>query len=94
MTPCNETIRKLNKVLPELCTVNDLIRVGIISHRNSMEYYRRKKMGPPYIRLSERRIFYPKPGIMKWLEENSYDCQEAIEDSGKVARLQSEPELA
>jgi hypothetical protein len=59
-----------------------------------MEYYRRYNMGPPYMRLSKRRIFYPKPGILNWLKENSYDCEKAAEDSGKITRLPSEPELA
>lgn len=94
MNPCEETIEKLGRSLPDLCTVHDLIRVGIIKHRNSMEYYRRNNMGPPYVRLSERKIFYPKHGILHWLKDNSYDCETAAEDSGKIARLPRKPELA
>ncbi len=95
MNPCDEAIEKLNKELPDLCTIHDLMRVGIISHRNSMEYYRRKKIGPPYMRLSERRIFYPKLGVLKWLKENSfYAGEETVKSSGKITHFPSQPKLA
>lgn len=72
MSACDDFIAKLAKQLPEICTIHDLIRTGIVSHRNTMEHYRKKNLGPPFLRISERKIFYPKQGVLKWLKESSY----------------------
>lgn len=88
MNSFDEFIDKLNKQLPEICTVNDLIKTGLISHRNTMEHYRKKKIGPPFLRVSERRIFYPKTGVLKWLKERMYaGCETNLEDPKKSSDI-------
>jgi hypothetical protein len=95
MNSCDEFIEKLNRELPDVCTVNDLIKVGIISHRNIMNQFRKKKTGPPFLRISDRKIFYPKPGVLKWLRESSNDnCETQTKNSGKIQNIQSQSELA
>lgn len=93
MNACDELIAKLTDSLPEVCTINDIIKAGIVNSRATMEYYRRKKMGPPYLRLSARRIYYPKAGILKWMRDNSYAGEKTNKSSGKITSLSFTPEV-
>lgn len=93
MNPCDDMIDKLTASLPEICTINDLIRAGIVNNRATMEYYRRKKLGPPFLRLSARRIYYPKLGILKWMRENSHAGETKIKSSGKIESFPFTPEV-
>lgn len=94
MNSCDDFIAKLDKLLPEICTIHDLIRTGIVSHRNTMEQYRKKNLGPPFLRISERKIFYPKNGVLKWLKESSYaGSEKTYEDQQTDEDISIEPEL-
>lgn len=95
MTVCNDLIKKLECRLPEMCTVADLVQVGIVKHRNSLLYYRRNNMGPPFLKLSEKKIIYPKQGVLDWLKDNSHDsCKETYQDSRKIENLYGPPGVA
>lgn len=94
MNACDELIAQLTETLPEICTINDLIRAGIVHNRASMEYYRRKKMGPAFLRVSPRRIYYPKAGVLKWLKENSFAGEKTHKNSGKIENFPSTPGVA
>jgi hypothetical protein len=94
MDPCDEMIHKLTDSLPDICTINDLINAGIINHRATMEYYRKKNIGPPFLRLSARKIYYPKDGITRWLKARSYVGEETPKNSGKIKSFPSEPDMA
>lgn len=95
MNACEDLIAKLDKQLPEICTIHDLIRAGIVSSRNTMEHYRKKNLGPPFLRVSERKIFYPKQGVLKWLKESSYaGSEKTVESQREDEDISSESELA
>lgn len=94
MNPCEELIEHWTATLPEVCTINDLIRAGIVNHRATMEYYRKKKLGPPFLRLSARRIYYPKSGILKWMKDNSHAGEKKAKNSGKIENFPSASDLA
>lgn len=93
MNACEELIAKLTETLPEICTINDLIKAGIVNHRATMEYYRRKKLGPPFLRLSARRIYYPKAGVLKWMRDNSHAGEKTTKSSGKIESFPFAPEV-
>lgn len=83
MNACEEFIEKLDKQLPEICTIHDLIRAGIVTHRNTMEHYRKKNIGPPFLKLSQRKIYYPKEGILRWLKgKSNAGCEESSQSFG------------
>ena len=92
MNACDELIHKLTETLPDICTINDLIKAGIVNHRATMEYYRKREMGPPFLRLSARKIYYPKSGILKWMRENSHACQK--KSNKKIQSVLRKSELA
>lgn len=94
MNPCDEIISKMTDGLPEICTINDLIRAGIVNNRATMEYYRRKKLSPPYLRISSRRIYYPRNGIVKWLKEKSYVGEKKAQGESKITCFPGPPRMA
>jgi hypothetical protein len=59
-----------------------------------MEYYRRNKKGPAYLRLSSKKIYYPKTGVIKWLKDNSYDGEETSKANEKIQSIPRDPSLA
>lgn len=94
MNPCEELIAKLTETLPEICTINDLIRAGLVSNRSIMEYYRRKKLGPPFLRFSSRKIYYPRSGILKWMRDNSHAGEKKIKSERENDHFQIESRMA
>ncbi len=76
MKACDEFIQRIADSLPPLCTVNDLIRVGIFHSPQSAAHARGKGDTPSYFVLGVRRIVYPKESVIEWLEERKHDtCQ-------------------
>lgn len=78
MSHCNEFIRKIREILPDPCTVKDLVKVGIFRTPQSARGVRMSGIGPSHFKLG-KRILYPKDGIIEWLikgkkEEVSEEC--------------------
>lgn len=59
----------LNKLdaLPELLDINDLITLGLYSHKNIA--YRARKSGnsPSYVKVSPRKILFPKESVRDFI---------------------------
>lgn len=49
-----------------LVSGEDLIRLGIGGSSMTLSRWRRKKIGPPYIKI-EGRYFYPSNLVLEWL---------------------------
>lgn len=79
VTPCDEFIEKMERILPEICETSDLIAVGIFRSIQSAFYARDHGDTPDYFQLV-RRIVYPKKAVIKWLKEKKHEklciCQE------------------
>ena len=70
MTACEDFIRRVNQVLPELATTKDLIDIGIFNNDQAAAAARRKNNGPEFFRLNERVIRYPREGIINFLKSS------------------------
>jgi hypothetical protein len=62
-------IAKLRKKLPDLCSVSDLLRVGI--YRSEQAAYAARKSGkcPANFRLAFRGIVYPREEVIDYLKK-------------------------
>lgn len=76
MNACDEFIQRIANSLPPLCSVNDLIKVGIFHSPQSAAHARVKGDTPSYFVLGVRRIVYPKESVIQWLEERKRDSSE------------------
>lgn len=68
--PCEEYLEHLELKLPDLCTVKDLIRVGI--YRSNMVASNARKSGncPAYFQhYKGGKVTYPRKGVIEWLRE-------------------------
>ncbi|HCJ16222.1 MAG TPA: DNA-binding protein [Hyphomonas sp.] len=55
---------------PELLSVEEAARFLRLK-RSTLDHYRCEGRGPVY-RKHGARVFYPKPGLMKWSERHAY----------------------
>ena len=74
MSACDDFIQKIESMLPECCTVQDLIKAKIFSTTGMAYQARLSKDGPPYFQLGNRKkIIYPRDGIIQWLKERKHE---------------------
>lgn len=69
MNSCEEYIAKINRNLPELASVKDLVSVGIFRNAQTAYAARRQDRGPPFFWFPCRGICYPKSGVIEWLRD-------------------------
>jgi hypothetical protein len=70
MKPCEEYISKIEKELPEMCRVKDLIKVGVFNSATAAVEARTTGNSPDYFQMSKRgRVLYPRNGVVQWLRE-------------------------
>lgn len=77
MNGCEIYIYKLAEKLPEMCSVQDLINVGIYRTEQAAYYARRKKQGPDYFQMSSRQVLYPKEGVIQYLKQHQHPMAHA-----------------
>ena len=86
MSACDDYIENIEKMLPESCTVQDLIKVRIFTTAGMAYQARVSKDGPPYFQLGNRRkIIYPRNGIIQWLKERKHESGSKIDQNRKEA---------
>lgn len=82
MSACDDYIEKIEKLLPESCTVQDLVRVKIFNTPGMAYQARIHKDGPPYFQLGNRKkIIYPRDGIIQWLKERKHESGQKTDKS-------------
>lgn len=64
-------IEEVESKLPNLAETSDLIKLGIFSSVAQAVQRRKRGEAPEFLRLSEKRIVYPKAGVMSWLRERA-----------------------
>jgi len=69
---CDEFIKHIEQMLPETCSVRDLIKVGIYKSAQSAFHARRDKKCPPYMKVPGRGFIYPRMGVIDWLHKTKY----------------------
>lgn len=72
MTACNDFIKKLETTLPDQCSVNDLLRIGLYTSAQSARHARQAGDSPAYFQI-RRRIFYPKQAVIDWLHLQKHE---------------------
>lgn len=65
----NKYLDKLEQILPELLTPEDLVKTKIFRSQNSLSKARQHGSSPPYIKLPNRKILYLKNDILAWIRE-------------------------
>lgn len=87
---CDEFLKKMTNQLPDACSVQDLVKVGIFLSPQSERYYRNNNMGPPYFKLggSRGRIIYSKDSVIEWLKNNKH---ETSKKENKITHLLQQP---
>ena len=70
MTALEKYITKIEKELPELCDVSDLIKVGFFKSDQQAYNLRKHKAGPEYIRMNGR-YKYLRDSIIEFLTVGS-----------------------
>lgn len=74
MNACEDYIEAINKVLPDICTTKDLIKIGIFKSDQAAAYARKEGLSPDYFKLPTKTIFYPKKGVIEFLRKSMYQC--------------------
>lgn len=65
-----EHFKKLQDLLPEICTAQNLVEAGLYKSVQAAMYNRKVKRSPPYFRVN-KKVFYPRDGVLQWLRMNS-----------------------
>lgn len=70
MNSCEEYLEKIERSLPELCSVEDLIDVGIYNNPAIAFADRKKGEAPDYFQIGfHKRVIYPRGGVIAWLRD-------------------------
>ncbi len=69
MNSCDAYIEKLSSTLPDVCTTEDLIDIGIFRSEQTASIARRKGYSPPYFKMKHGAIVYPKESVIQYLRE-------------------------
>ncbi len=72
MNSCDDFIEKAKKNLPDLCSVKDLIALGIYRSEQAAAYARKKSIGPDFFKLPHRTVIYPKIGVINYLTKMKF----------------------
>lgn len=72
MNYCEELIQKIVENLPDPCTQQDLVEVGLYPNLQLASQARKVGNTPEYIKLG-KKILYPKLGIIEWLNTKKHE---------------------
>jgi hypothetical protein len=69
--------------LPEFLRGNDLIRIGLFKSRSDLCWAMKRNQAPPFIKLSIKKIVYPKSSLCEWLKQKSSsdDLNQEVENA-------------
>lgn len=76
-------IETVQRRLPELATAKDLVRCGM--YRSPQAAYAARRTGkcPPYLRIPQRGIVYPKNGVLQFLKGTCHEPDQKLEPEKK-----------
>ncbi len=63
----------LTEKLPELCRVNDLVKIGLYRSPQAAYEARRSGVGPRFIRIPKTGILYPREEILRFVRSSRKD---------------------
>lgn len=69
MNACEEFIESLERLLPDMCTTEDLVTHGIYPTRQAAARARKTGNGPQFLPVTKKNIVYPKPCVISFLKE-------------------------
>lgn len=86
MSACDDFIKRLKNTLPETCSVQNLIDIGLFTSDQSARLARQSGDTPSYFKL-RARIMYPKGAVLEWLEKRKHEGIYGHCQASKVERL-------
>ena len=66
-----EWIDHLEKTLPNVIDSTQLIKAGVFCSSAQAFNLRKRKGEPEFLRISTRRVVYPKEGVIAWLRKKT-----------------------
>lgn len=80
----DQFLESVQRRLPELATPRDLVRCGL--YRSAQAAYSARRSGkcPPYLRIPQRGIVYPKAGVVNFLRQFIHEPEKANGDGPPV----------
>lgn len=69
---CDEFIENVLRRLPDPCRTKDLIRLKIYASEQAASIARKKGLGPCYFKPKKRQIYYPRAGVIEYLQKSRY----------------------
>lgn len=66
---CDLFIEKISRILPELCSPKDLVKIGIYKTEMGAWHARKKGTSPEFFKLPEGHVLYPKESIIDFLKK-------------------------
>jgi len=62
-------IDQIEKELPPLSTTRNLVKLGLFASKHAAVKSRNSGTKPEFLKLSEKRIVYPRDAIVEWLKQ-------------------------
>lgn len=94
---CEEYILKIEKELPEMCRVKDLIKAGIFNSATAAVEARASGNTPGYFQMGKRgRVLYPRNAVLQWLREKinaRYDEKDFCQETETKSVIQQQPRV-
>ena len=73
MESCKDFLTKLRQCLSDNVTPKELVKYGIYRSEQAAYTARCKGVCPSYFRVPQRGIFYPKEGVINFLEKHAHE---------------------
>lgn len=67
--PSKIFIDYIEKSYPPLLKARDLIQMGLFPSRSAISSAIKRNEAPPFVRLGERKLRFPKCGLCEWIKK-------------------------
>ena len=67
----NLMIEDIQKKFPEFLRATDLIKSGLYKSRSDLCWSIKRNQAPPSIKLSTRKVVFPRTSLCEWLQEKA-----------------------
>jgi hypothetical protein len=64
-------LKDLESKLPEFVPSSKLVELGVFSSSSQGVQSRKRKQGPAFLKLSSKRLVYPKGPLLAWLRQRA-----------------------
>lgn len=84
MTACDIYIKKIALRLPEICSVRDLVKVGLYASPQAARVARLAQTFPAHFQMG-KKIIIPKESVIEWLNKSKHGSTHVAEETTQTA---------